>query len=209
MEDRQERLHQPLHLLKEVCSRLLNREIAFSQGRLESLYQHLAGALAEVLDYAQDALDTGCGQFQQAAQAAQADAPDSDFISSLQRFEADFAWARQEIEAGLTQARETFFAATSFADLEGQLGFVELAESRIQSGLQRLEATLLVAEDPDLWHLSAVPTAPEVPAALDELAQALQAVTTHLDDGNRAPLQEALAHLDKARAILAEALTRL
>ena len=205
----EERLHQPLHLLKDVCARLLNREIPFSASRLEGLYSHIAAAVGEVLDFAGDELHRGCEELEKAARQADEDVPDSPFADSLAQFLEEYTQARAEIEAGLEEARASFFAAGSFADLEGQLGFLEHAEGRIEAGLQRLEATLMRSEDPALWSLPGAATAPELPAALEALADALQAVTQHMEDGSRPPLATALASLDKARGILAQALTTL
>jgi len=205
----EERLHQPLYLLKDVCARLLNREIPFSASRLEGLYAHIAAAVGEVLDFAGEELQRGFDELETAARQAENDAPGSPFADSMARFMDDYAHARAEIETGLEEARESFFSAASFADLEGQLGFLELAEGRIEAGLQRLEATLMQAEDPELWTLPGVTTAPELPAALEALSDALQAVTLHMEDGSRAPLADALSSLDKARGILALALSSL
>lgn len=205
----EERLHQPLYLLKDVCARLLNREIPFSTSRLEGLYSHLAAAVGEVLDFAGDELQRGFDELEKAARQADQDAPESPFADSLARFREEYARARAEIETGLEEARESFFSAGSFAELEGQLGFLELAEGRIEAGLQRLEATLMQAEEPELWSLPGAPTAPELPAALEALSEALHAVTLHMEDGSRAPLADALTSLDKARGILAQALAGL
>ena len=51
-----ERLRQPLTILRDVSQRLLQRQIPSTQGRLDELYSHISGAIADSINYAIEAL---------------------------------------------------------------------------------------------------------------------------------------------------------
>ncbi len=197
----------PLALLRNVVSQLTRRDIPLSRHRLDGLFAHLQGAVAEVLDYAQGQLEAGLEDLSTTAEEVGEAHPDDPEVveEAAQLFEA-FEDCRGHIHGTLEELRETFFSADGLADLERNHDFLASAEARLEEGLHRIELVLARAESPDLFQLSDQAKSAEVGTALDSLGLGLECLETHLEDGDKEHIRTCLTHLEQARYLLERAL---
>lgn len=199
-EQREERIYAPLRMLREATDRLMDRRTPVSQERLDALYRHIAGSIGEVLENTRGEMDRCFQQVQEAGAVAQEDVPD--FAPVFRMFEE----GREQISAGMTLMAQTFFSSGDFKALERNQGALGVAETHIMDGLNRIEAALMLSEDPALLGTPPPPTAPQIPNALDALACCLETLSTYLEKGERAQLEDSLGHIDTARELIMRAL---
>ncbi|MEW6282022.1 MAG: hypothetical protein AB1758_25685 [Candidatus Eremiobacterota bacterium] len=199
-DDRQQKLYAPLKMIHDAANSMLDRRTPLSRERVDSLYRHIAGAMGEMLDGTRKQIDDSLASVREAGAALTEQEPDYAPVFQL------FDEGREQIQAGLTLMAQTFFSSADVTALERNQGALALAESQIQGGLSRIESALLLADDPNLLASPLVPTAPEIPTALDSLGVCLEVLGRYLEKGERAELEEALTHLDQARELILRAL---
>lgn len=208
-EDLLERLNVPLNLLRSVSGRLLRREIPLSKDRLDDLYAHIRSAMGEVLDFAHEQVQGSIARLAEATEVLEEGADDPDLSDAITAVLADFEVGREQIESGLAMIKETFFSASSFTELEAAQDSLVVAEAQIEEGFAQLETALLRTEDPELLEIGQSPVKPEVANALDFLADGLEDLRQHLEDGTAQPIRDALKNLDRSRELLVQALDSL
>ena len=206
--DLEEKLAAPLELLRSVSDKLLRRDIEVSQGRLDGLFAHIQSAVGEVIDYAQNQFDASLEEMAGATETlAEEFEEHPEMMAEANEMMEDFEATQEFIQAGLGRLKETFFSASSFQDLEANQVHLADAEAQLEEGFARLESAILKADNPELFQISETASSDEVATALDSLAEAIEALNVHLEQGHPDQIQTALTHIDQARTVLERALT--
>lgn len=201
-----ERLRQPLTILRDVSQRLLQRQIPSTQGRLDELYSHISGAIGDAIEYAQSQFDLAKETMLGGAdELAHSGTLSEEGHEALLDFSDEFEQAQADLREALEMAKETFFSAGSFQELQARQPYLAIVESRLETSLQVLQATLMRLESPALL-ISYVPSAAQVPQAVDEIGLGLDLISHHLEKGERASLEAALERLKSAQSLIEEAL---
>lgn len=188
----------PLRMLRDASTGLLDHRAAVSKDRVEGLYRHLAGAVAQVLEAARKQLSDGMEAFKKANPEVAGD----DFQEVMNIFQEGTA----QIDSGMRLLSQTFFSSTDLATLERNSGVLSIAESQIQDGMNRLETALALSGDPTVMGPGGPDTAPEVGTALDSLGTCLDELSEYLKTAERKRLEVALANIDQARELIVRAL---
>ncbi|MBT9582279.1 hypothetical protein IV102_02950 [bacterium] len=205
-EEEQIELHQPLEILRSTARRLMERQIPASPGKLEEMYSHLKGAIG-------DSIDQVSSHISRALALTQDNLPedipvDSEAGQVVQQAELVLAEVQEELQEALAQIKQSFFAAASFQECEARLPNLALFESRLEKSLLRLEEAVTMVDNPDIFGLSTYEPAPTIPEALEALAEGLDHIHAHLQDGNKEPLRLALEAVQKAQIGLSAALAQ-
>jgi hypothetical protein len=194
-------LHQPLEILRSTTRRLMDRQIPATSTRLEEMYAHLRGSIGDILD--------GVGrQVSQALQLARENATDesSQTAETVEAAQQMIGEAQEEIADALAQVKESFFAASTFSELQERMPNLGLFESRLEGAMLRVEEALMMSGDPELFPAGAFVPAPTVPEALEALAEGLDQIQLHLQGGDKEPLRRALEAVNRAQLGLTAAL---
>ena len=193
----------PLELLNSVSQRLLRGEIPTNKPRLQSLFNHIQSVVNEVVEQSFDQI----GEAMEILNEANNELEDNTEATDLtENFLEEFESARTFIEEGLESMQSTFFSAKNFEDLQGREEEFREAEQRIEEGIARMESCVTQAENPELFGVDQTVAAPEIETALDALANALNLLSTHLDDGDKSHLEQVLKELDYAKVAVTDAL---
>ena len=115
---------------------------------------------------------------------------------------------QEELQEALGEIKQSFFAAASFQECEARLPNLALFESRLEKSLLRLEEAVNMVDNPEVFGLSTYLPAPTIPEALESLAEGLDHIHAHLQDGNKEPLRLALEAVQKAQLGLSAALAQ-
>lgn len=188
----------PLRMLRDASTGLLDHRSAVSKDRVEGLYRHLAGAVAQVLEAARKQLRDGLDEFKKANPEVMGE----DFQEVLGIFQE----GQEQIDSGMRLLSQTFFSASDLATLEKNAGVLSIAESQIQDGMNRLETALALTNDPTVIGPGGPDTAPEVGTALDSLSICLESLSEYLKTAERQQLEVALVNLEQARELIVRAL---
>lgn len=202
-----QRLAAPLDLLRSVGERLRKRDIQFSKTRLDGLFSHIQGAVGEVLDFAQEQFQSSLDQLSDATEEmAEALADDPDAVEQAADLVEDFETGRVHIQEALTTLKQSFFSASSFEELEQRQDDFAIAEAQLEEGFARLELAILKTEDPNLFNISEEASSVEVGTALEALAESIDALNQHLEDGSPEAIESALTYIEQAQWVLERAL---
>lgn len=193
----------PLELLTSVSQRLLRGEIPTNKQRLQSLFNHIQSVVNEVVERSFDQIGEAMDVLNEANEELEEHSESTELTDSFLR---EFESARHSIEEGLESMQTTFFAAKNFDDLQGCEEQFREAEQRIEEGIARMESCVAQAENPELFGVDETVSTPEIETALDALANALESLSTHLDDGDKSHLESVLKELDYAKTAVASAL---
>ena len=204
VEEEQIELHQPLEILRSTARRLMERQIPASATRLEELYAHLKGAVA-------DSLDQVTRHVTQALELTRASLPDEgegdqQAAAVVDRAHGLLSEVQDELEEALGEIKDSFFSAHSFQECEARLPNLALFESRLEKSMLRLEQAVAMVDDPELYGLSAYEPVPSVTDALEALAEGLDHIQQHLVEGDREALKRALESVNKAQLGISAAL---
>lgn len=194
-------LHQPLEILRSTTRRLMDRQIPATSTRLEEMYAHLRGSIGDILDGV-------ARQVSHALQLARENAADEDAqtAETIEAAQQLIGEAQEEIEDALTQVKESFFSASSFTELQERLPNLGLFENRLEGAMLRVEQALMMTNDPEVFGAGSFVPAPSVPEALEALAEGLDQIQLHLQDGDKEPLRRALEAVNRAQLGLTAAL---
>lgn len=192
-------IQQPLEILRSSARRLMDRQMPASASKLEELYAHIKGAVA-------DSVDTVSGYVKRSLEFARENLPEDLDAETLQAAQAAVEEVQGELQEALSQVKETFFAATSFQECEARLPHLALFESRLEGSLQRLEQTLAMVDDPEHFGPPAYVPVPTISDALEALGDSLEQIHQHMRDGSKEPLRLALEQVRRAQIGLSAAL---
>lgn len=194
-------LHQPLEILRSTTRRLMDRQIPATSTRLEEMYAHLRGSIGDILDGV-------ARQVSRALQLARENAADEDAqtAETIEAAQQLIGEAQEEIEDALAQVKESFFSASSFTELQERLPNLGLFENRLEGAMLRVEQALTMTNDPEVFGVGSFVPAPSVPEALEALAEGLDQIQLHLQDGDKEPLRRALEAVNRAQLGLTAAL---
>ncbi len=202
-----QRLAAPLDLLRSVSERLRKRDIQVSKSRLDGLFSHIQGAVGEVLEFAQEQFQTSLDQLSDATEElAEALDDDPEAVEQAADLIEDFEAGRAHIQEALSNLKQTFFSASSFEELEQRQDDFAIAEAQMEEGFSRLEMAILKTEEPDLFNISEEASSVEVGTALEALAESVEALNQHLEDGSPEAIESALAYIEQAQWVLERAL---
>lgn len=195
----------PVRELTEVTTKLIKKQIPFTQEFLEKTYSQIMNSVQLIMDQTMIKLQDNLGDLKKIQNQTRQEFADEDF-ESFQRFMRDFEAAQNQINAGLQIARESFFSARSFEELEK--GHVDLsaANAAMQQGLARLESLTFESQEPELMTVSPV----EIPDDVDQAINVISKVMDHLHDfvetGVRDYLESATDAVNQAAELLEKAL---
>lgn len=197
-------LKQPLEILRSTARRLMERQIPATRGKLDEMYAHLSGAVADILDGVSE-------QVSRALVLAQESLPaesevDGEAAQTLEAVEQMLAEVQEEMGEALADIRDTFFAAGSFQECEARLPQLAHFEARLEGSLLRLEQALMMSQDPELFGVVTYEPPVSLSQALEALACGLDELQLHMRDGDREPLRRALEAVQRAQQGLEAAL---
>lgn len=203
-DDEKLELHQPLEILRSTVRRLMDRQIPATSNRLDEMYSHLNGAIG-------DSLDRVSNYISRSLQLTQENLPDdvaadSEAAGVVEQARDLLADVQDELKSALGEIKQSFFAASSFQECEARLPNLALFESRLEKSLLRLEEAVAMVDDPELYGGVVFEPAPTVTDAVEALAQGLEQIHLHLQDGNKEPLRLALESVQRAQQGLVAAL---
>ncbi len=186
----------PVKLLKDVSQKLLSGGIPAKPARIESLFSHIQGVVAELVEKSFDKLNSA---LEAAAEANEALSEHGDVDEFAQAYLDDFQKGREHIEDGLDIMRETFFSAKNLEDLKDHEEEFKEAEVQLAEGLSRLEQAVTKAEDPKLFNLHKAVESEHIEIALTAFEIGLEELTAHLEDGDRDHLERVMDQLEVIR----------
>ncbi|MBX3166232.1 MAG: hypothetical protein KF760_02425 [Candidatus Eremiobacteraeota bacterium] len=192
-------IQQPLEILRSSARRLMDRQMPASASKLEELYAHIKGAVA-------DSVETVSGYVTRSLELARENFPDELDPEILKAAQAAVEDVQSELQAALSQVKETFFAAASFQECEALLPNLALFESRLEGSLQRLEQTVAMVDDPEHFGPPRFIPVPTISDALEALGDSLEQIHQHMRDGSKEPLRLALEQVRRAQIGLSAAL---
>ena len=192
-------IQQPLEILRSSARRLMDRQMPASASKLEEIYAHIKGAVA-------DSVDTVSGYVTRSLQLARENFPENLEPEVLRAAEAAVEDVQRELQDALSQVKDTFFAATSFQECEARLPNLALFESRLEGGLLRLEQAVDMANDPEFLGPPQYVPVPTISDALEALGESLEQIHQHMRDGSKEPLRLALEQVRRAQIGLSAAL---
>ncbi|MBN9413907.1 MAG: hypothetical protein J0I12_00655 [Candidatus Eremiobacteraeota bacterium] len=192
-------IHQPLEILRSSARRLMDRQMPASASKLEEIFAHIKGAVA-------DSVDTVSAYVTRSLQLARENFPDNLEPEVLRAAETAVEEVQRELQDALSQVKDTFFAASSFQECEARLPNLALFESRLEGGLLRLEQAVDMAHDPEFMGPPQFVPVPTISDALEALGESLEQIHQHMKDGSKEPLRLALAQVRRAQIGLSAAL---
>lgn len=192
-------IQQPLEILRSSARRLMERQMPASASKLEELYSHIKGAVADSVEmvsgYLTRSLDFARENFSEDI--------DGETLAAAQTAVEE---VQRELQEALLQVKETFFAATSFQECEARLPNLALFESRLEGSLLRLEQAMAMVEDPAHSGPPGFVPVPTISDALEALGESLEQIHQHIRDGSKEPLRLALEQVRRAQIGLSAAL---
>lgn len=192
-------IQQPLEILRSSARRLMDRQIPASSTKLDELYAHIKGAVA-------DSLDTVSAYVVRSLTLARENFPEGLEEDTLRQAQASVEEVQQELNEALDQVKQTFFSATSFQECEASLPNLALFESRLEGSLMRLEQAVAMADDPEHFGPPKFVPVPTISDALEALGESLEQIHLHMRDGDKEPLRLALESVRRAEIGLSAAL---
>lgn len=192
-------IQQPLEILRSSARRLMDRQIPASANKLEELYSHIKGAIA-------DSVDTVSAYVSRSLLLARENFPEDLDPETLGAAQAAVEEVQSELQDALNQVKETFFSATSFQECEARLPNLALFESRLEGSLLRLEQAVAMADDPEHFGPPRYVPVPTISDALEALGDSLEQIHRHMHDGSKEPLRLALESVRRAQIGLSAAL---
>ena len=192
-------IQQPLEILRSSARRLMDRQIPASANKLEELYSHIKGAIA-------DSVDTVSAYVSRSLLLARENFPEDLDPETLGAAQAAVEEVQSELQDALNQVKETFFSATSFQECEARLPNLALFESRLEGSLLRLEQAVAMADDPEHFGPPRYVPVPTISDALEALGDSLEQIHRHMHDGSKEPLRLALESVRRAHIGLSAAL---
>lgn len=192
-------IQQPLEILRSSARRLMDRQMPASTSKLEEIFAHIKGAVA-------DSVDTVSAYVTRSLQLARENFPEDLEPEVLHAAESAVAEVQTELQDALSQVKDTFFAATSFQECEARLPNLALFESRLEGGLLRLEQAVDMANDPEFRGTPQFVPVPTISDALEALGESLEQIQLHMKDGSKEPLRLALEQVRRAQIGLSAAL---
>lgn len=192
-------IQQPLEILRSSARRLMDRQIPASANKLEELYSHIKGAIA-------DSVDTVSAYVSRSLLLARENFPEDLDPDTLGAAQAAVEEVQSELQDALSQVKETFFSATSFQECEARLPNLALFESRLEGSLLRLEQAVAMADDPEHFGPPGYVPVPTISDALEALGDSLEQIHRHMHDGSKEPLRRALESVRRAQIGLSAAL---
>lgn len=197
-------LQQPLEILRSTVRRLMDRQIPATANKLEEMYAHLKGAIGDSLDRVTSHITRSLELTQDSlSQDLPADAEAAQVVEQARELLGE---VQDELKEALGDIKQTFFSANSFQECEARLPNLALFESRLEKSLLRLEEAVAMVDDPELYGGVPFEPAPTITDALEALAQGLEHIQLHLQDGDKAPLRQALESVQRAQQGLVAAL---
>ncbi len=198
-ETEQLEIQQSLEILRSSARRLMDRQIPASASKLEELYSHIKGAIA-------DSVDSVNSYVARSLELARENFPEGLDAETLEAVQAAVEEVQAELQDALNQVRETFFSATSFQECEARLPNLALFESRLEGSLLRLEQAVAMADDPEHAGPPKFVPVPTISDALEALGESLEQIHQHMREGSKEPLRMALESVRRAQVGLSAAL---
>lgn len=198
-------LHQPLEILRSTVRRLMDRQIPASASKLEEMFAHLKGAVGDSLDHVSQQIGKALELTRESLGHEQP--ADGDSTEVLERAQDTLSDVQAELQEALANVKASFFSCNSFQECESRLPNLALFESQLEKNLLRLEEAISMATDPEIFGGAVFEPAPTVTDALEALAEGLDLIHQHLQQGEKEPLRQALASVQKAQAGLVAALS--
>ncbi len=195
----------PIRELTEVTTKLIKKEIPFTQEFLEKTYGQIMNSVQLIMDQTMLKLQDNLGDLKKIQTESRKEFADEDF-ESFQRFMRDFEAAQNQINAGLQVARESFFSARSFEELEK--GHVDLsaANAAMQQGLARLESLTFESQEPELMTVSPVEVPDDVDQAINVISKVMDNLHDFIETGVKDYLESATEAVNQAAELLEKAL---
>lgn len=177
----------PIALLQAISEKLLKREFPPTKSRMDMLYRHLKASVTELVE-------AGLDQIGEAFELLSETGLEAELPGHLiEEFEA----GRDLAESTLVRMSQTFFASTTFQDLETQEADLLVLEGQLSDALERMENALTraCAADSPKQHQT---ESPDVEEALESIDFAMESLTLHLEQGDTEALKSALLNLRRA-----------
>ena len=195
----------PVKELQDVTTKLLKKEIPFRQDILEKTYSGIMKSVQLIMDQTMLKIQDNLDDLKKVQDETREEFADEDF-ESFQRFMADFEAAQNQINAGLQIARQSFFNARSFEELEK--GHIDLsaANAAMHEGLSRLEALTFESQDAELMTPSPVEVPDDVDTAIEVLDSVMDSLHEFVETGVKDYLEAATEAIFQAGDLLEKAL---
>lgn len=196
---------EPVKRLTEISSKIMKKEIPHTRENLEGIYQQVMDSVQLILDQSMLKLQDNLEDLRELQEEAKEGLDEEDY-KSFQRFLDEFENAQDKINTGLEYARDTFFSAQTFEDLEK--GHIDLSSSAaaIQEGLSSIEQLTEETQRHELMRPRKLHISPEIETAVTNLDSILMYLNDYIESGETSYIMNSLDQLAVVRKSLEKTL---
>jgi len=195
----------PIKMLRDIGNSLADRQMSGTQEKVEEAFNNIMEVSQTILDEAQKDLERNLSVMDTMSDQVLDELGEVDEGKSLEvfsNFVSQFQSAQDQINEGLSIAKEALQKMRSFSELEAGSGKIDLerAASLLQGGLNTLEFISEESQEPLFLEYEDIkPVPPQIMEAMDQLEEIMSMMSDYMDTGERENLVEIIASFDMAK----------
>ncbi len=195
----------PIKMLRDIGNSLADRQMSGTQEKVEEAFNDIMEISQTILDEAQKDLERNLSVMDTMSDQVLDELGEVDEGRSLEvfsNFVSQFQSAQDQINEGLSIAKEALQKMRSFSELEAGSGKIDLerAASLLQGGLNTLEFISEESQEPLFLEYEDIkPVPPQIMEAMDQLEEIMSMMSDYMDTGDRENLVEIIASFDMAK----------
>ncbi|MCD4784623.1 MAG: hypothetical protein K8T10_12450 [Candidatus Eremiobacteraeota bacterium] len=196
---------EPVRNLTKIATKIMNKEVPHTQEYLGGVFKGIMDSVQLIMDRTMLKLKENVKELKKTQEETRGELSDEDF-ESFQRFMGEFEETQNQINKGLHIARDSFFRAGSFDELEkGQLD-LSAATAVMQEGLNRLESLTIETGDSELMTMTPLDIPDEIGIAAEILDEVLTNMNNFTETADRKYLIKTVSGLDEAKKYIIKVL---
>ncbi|MEQ8172176.1 MAG: zinc ribbon domain-containing protein [Candidatus Eremiobacterota bacterium] len=195
----------PIKMLRDIGNSLADRQMSGTQEKVEEAFNDIMEISQTILDEAQKDLERNLSVMDTMSDQVLDELGEVDEGRSLEvfsNFVSQFQSAQDQINEGLSIAKEALQKMRSFSELEAGSGKIDLerAASLLQGGLNTLEFISEESQEPLFLEYEDIkPVPPQIMESMDQLEEIMSMMSDYMDTGDRENLVEIIASFDMAK----------
>ncbi len=195
----------PIKMLRDIGNSLADRQMSGTQEKVEEAFNNIMEISQTMLDEAQKDLERNLSVMDTMSDQFLDELGEVDEGKSLEVFSnfiSQFQSAQDQINEGLSIAKEALQKMRSFSELEAGSGKMDLdrAAALLQGGLNTLEFISEESQEPLFLEYEDIKPVPaQIMEAMDQLEEIMSMMSDYMESGDRENLVEIIASFDMAK----------
>ncbi|HPZ09779.1 MAG TPA: hypothetical protein PL110_16895 [Candidatus Eremiobacteraeota bacterium] len=196
----------PIKMLRDIGNSLADKQMSSTQDKVEEAFNNIMEISQQLLDKAQEDLENNLAEIDNlpidTLEELSADADEERSMEIFSKFLFQFQSAQEQINEGLSIAKDALQKMRSFSELETGRGKIDLerASGLLQQGLNTLEIISEESQEP-LFALNkdVKPVPNQIIESMDYLEEVMNMMSDYMDTSNKSNLLEIIVSLDMVK----------